>query len=128
MVEGKVSESFGKTVEKWLGNEPSNGKRERFEFLISELQLNQDEGLNIRYQLLHRRVSAMLEAKKINAPNALMLVHSFSESYVGFEDYLEFARLLGLQVEKEEIVGPVLLNGINVYFGWVTGELEFLKK
>jgi hypothetical protein len=126
MVEGKVSESFGKTVVKWLGNDPSNGKLERLEFLISDLQLNQDEVLNIRYQLLHRTVSAMLEAKNINAPNALMLVHSFSDSYLGFEDYLEFARLLGLQADKEVIVGPVLLNGINVYFGWVTRDLEFL--
>jgi len=128
MVEGKVSESFDKTVEKWLGNEPSNGKRERLAFLTNELQLNENEVLDIRYQLLHRTVSAILEAKKINASNALMLVHSFSESYVGFEDYLAFVRLLGIHAEKEEIIGPVFLNEINVYFGWVTGDLKFLKK
>jgi hypothetical protein len=31
-----------------------------------------------QYQLLHRTVSAILEARKLNARNALMLIHSFS--------------------------------------------------
>ena len=128
MVEGKVSESFDRTVEEWLGNGPSKGKIERLAFLTKQLQLNENEVTNIRYQLLHRTVSAMLEAKKLNARNALMLVHSFSENYKGFDDYLTFVRLLGLHAGKEEIVGPVSLNGINVFFGWVTGDRKLLEK
>ncbi|MBB6451601.1 hypothetical protein HNQ94_000022 [Salirhabdus euzebyi] len=128
MVEGKVSESFDKTVEDWLGKAPSDGKRERLAFLTNELQLKSNNVSNIRYQLLHRTVSSVLEAKKLNIPNALMLVHSFSESYEGFDDYYAFAKLLGLHASKEDIIGPVYLNGINVYLGWVTGDRKFLLK
>ncbi|MBB6451582.1 hypothetical protein HNQ94_000003 [Salirhabdus euzebyi] len=128
MVEGKVSESFDKTVVEWLGNDPSLGKRERLTFLTKDLQLTEKEVSDIRYQLLHRTVSAMLEAKKLNAPNALMLVHSFGENYEGFDDYHAFVKLFGLHASKEEIMGPVFLNGIHVYFGWVTGNPKFLIK
>lgn len=83
---------------------------------------------HIRYQLLHRTVSAIIEAKKFNAKNALVLVHSFSQSYEHFEDYNQFLALYGLSGEKDLLIGPVNINGIDLYFGWVKGEPEYLKK
>lgn len=107
MVEGKVSEPFGKTVEAWLGSDDSEGKRERLTYLLKELDLKEKDILNKRYQLLHKTASAMMEAKKVNVKNALMLVHSFSESDDLLGDYKEFVRLFHLQPERNSITGPV---------------------
>jgi hypothetical protein len=122
MVEGKVSEPFGETIKSWLGDNPSEGKRERLDYLLNLLGLNKKSVRNIRYQLLHRAASALIEASNVNAKNTLMLVHSFSETGKWFEDYAEFVKLFHLSPKRDEIVGPVSFNGINQYFGWVTGE------
>lgn len=120
MVEGKVSEPFGETVEYWLGANPSEGKRKRLEYLLNLLGLDEGSVKNIRYQLLHRAASALLEARKVNANNSLILVHSFSKTVKWFEDYAEFVKLFRLSPIQDGIVGPIQFNSVNLYFGWVT--------
>lgn len=120
MVEGKVSESFGETVERWLGEYPSDGKRKRLKYLLSLLGLHEDYVKKIRYQLLHRTASAIIEAKKVNAKNTLVLVHSFSEEAKWFEDYASLIKLFKLSPAQNDVVGPIQLDGINLYFSWVT--------
>jgi len=57
-VEGKVSETFGPTVGEWfLKHMP--GKEKRLKFLCGELGLAFPPPEGIRYQLLHRTVSAI---------------------------------------------------------------------
>ncbi|GAB4582074.1 MAG: hypothetical protein Fur0022_48270 [Anaerolineales bacterium] len=51
--------------------------------------------LNIRYQLLHRTASAIIEAKQLNARYAMMIVHSFSTEHKWFSDYQDFLDLFG---------------------------------
>jgi len=128
-VEGKVAEDFGQPIANWkkLKDEKTN-KEERLDFLLQQLNLKGKLIDRIRYQLLHRTGSAMIEAKKFNAKNALVLVHSFSQSYEHFEDYNQFLGLFGLIGQKDSLTGPVNINGINLYFGWVKGEPEYLKK
>lgn len=66
MIEAKVDESFDKTIAEWLKN-ASPGKKERYSYLCSKLGVTlslQDE-MKIRYQLLHRTVSAIIEARKL---------------------------------------------------------------
>ena len=131
-VEGKVAESFDKPVSKWLDDRVngSTGKDERLLFLLRKLQLTTEEVPNIRYQLLHRTASALIEAKKFNAENALMLVHSFSKSdewIEGFEDYRNFLALYGLKdVQPDSILFAKTIDGINLYFGYVKGEKKYL--
>jgi len=122
MVEGKVSEPFGNTVKSWLGDNPSNGKRKRLIYLLNVLGLHAESVQNKRYQLIHRVASALIEAENVNAKNALVLVHSFSETGKWFEDYAEFVALFNLSPKKDSVVGPVQINGVNLYFSWVTGE------
>ena len=96
-VEGKKSESFDQYVSGWLGNNPSDGKQKRLRCLAKHLGVESNDLGKIRYQLLHRTASAIIEAERFGAPIAVMLVHSFSSSCEGFEDYHAFAKLLGAE-------------------------------
>ena len=57
---------------------------------------------NIRYQLLHRTASSLIEAKKYNAKFALTIVQNFHIEQPHFDDYRNFAQLLGLKKENAE--------------------------
>lgn len=118
MVEGKKSEPFDKTVVEWK-SEYGKGKDTRLKFLCRELQLELGQVDHIRYQLLHRTASAIIEAKKINAENALMLVHSFSPTNEWFDDYCRFLELFGVQGEVDSIVFAKNIDGIDLFFAWV---------
>lgn len=129
MIEGKVSEPFDKPVSSWISNSGGNsGKQDRLDFLLNKLNLNQARVQQIRYQLLHRTVSAIIEAQRIGAKNALMLVHSFSQTSKWFNDFARFVRLFGLIAEENTIVGPYQTDGINIYFGWTKGDKYYLTK
>lgn len=119
MVEGKGSEGFGKLVSEWYVD-PSPGKKERLNYLCDWLGLEQNEILDIRYQLLHRTVSALIEADKFNATNALMLVHSFSRDKEGFDDYSKFVSVFGIGTEINKIHTVGEKSGIALFFGWAS--------
>lgn len=126
-VEGKVSESFGETIRDWLKDE-SKGKKTRLKFLSELLQLNQDNLHEIRYQLLHRTASALIEAKRFNASTALMLVHSFSQTHEQFDDYSNFASLFGITAQLNTIHLAKQIDDVNLYLAWIVGEKECLTK
>jgi hypothetical protein len=109
-VEGKVAEPFGPLVREWIAPTPSfvegepdvapsEGKRERLAFLSSSLGLAADDVADARYQLVHRSVSALIEARRFAARHAVMLVHSFSERDDSF---------------------------VPLYLGWATGDRTYL--
>ncbi len=119
MVEGKVSEPFGPTVDEWK-QDKSKGKDIRLAYLLKELGLEESTQIdNIRYQLLHRTVSAIIEARKFTAGNALMLVHSFSQDNKWFDDYARFVGLFGVSAKPDSIVFVKNMGGIDLYCGWV---------
>ena len=118
MVEGKVRESFGEIVSEWKSDR-SKGKQTRLSYLCDLLRLDKEQVDHIRYQLLHRTASALMEAKRFNAQNALMLVHSFSQENDGFQDYCQFLSLFKLKGKMNAIERPINIGGIRLYFGWV---------
>ena len=118
-VEGKVDESFDKTVKEWRKNE-SKGKKTRLDYLTKLLQISQDNLEDIRYQLLHRTASAVIEAKRFNASTALMLVHSFSKTHKWFDDYANFASLFGITARLNTIHhAKQRIDDVDLYLGWV---------
>ena len=119
-VEGKVSEPFGPLVSEWFQN-PSEGKKKRLAYLCKILELNSDHVNPIRYQLLHRTASAIIEAERFNASSALMLVHSFSPTNEWYDDFEKFAGLYDTQTELDKILSLGRVNGIKLYIGWVKG-------
>jgi hypothetical protein len=121
-VEGKVEEAFGdSTIEEWR-NEASQGKQERITHLLRVLELPDDESiLRLRYQLFHRTASALIEAERLNAPVAVMLVHSFSPIRRWRDDYEAFASAFGADAGSGDgLVRCAERFGRELYLGWVT--------
>lgn len=122
-VEGKVHESFGSTVGKWRKDE-SDGKKKRLESIRKTLGLPKPIPDEIRYQLLHRTASAVIEAKNFHAGCAAMFVHSFAykqprEDSELFADFLSFLELFNISLEdKKPYTGAE--NGKPLYFAWVS--------
>lgn len=117
-IEGKVKESFGPTLAEWLVD-ASPGKQERLAFLTGTLGLPSALPGTVRYQLLHRVASAIIEAKRFHANVALCLVQSFSPTNEGLADFQAFVALFGKQVQPGEIVALGQHEGIPFYASWV---------
>lgn len=117
-IEGKVAEPFGSTVGEWLQDASSN-KKERLRFLSETLGLPADLALTLRYQLLHRMASAIIEAKRFRADTAIMLVHSFSPDNIGLADFQAFAALFDATCNPGEVVRLRAGTSPTVWAGWV---------
>ncbi len=117
VVEGKVSETFGPLLSEWLVN-ASEGKRARLAFLMELLGLPEPVPDGIRYQLLHRMASAILEARRFRANVAVCILHSFSPTNEHFDDFAAFCRLFGKSVQPGEIVKISQRDGILCYVMW----------
>ena len=125
-VEGKVAEPFGPTMEEW-SQETSPGKVERLSFLLKLLSLDERVPGDLRYQLLHRTASAMLEAERFCAPHAVLLVHSFSQDSDWFDDYAAFVSLMGGEAKINGVTDVGRRGGKTLRLAWVTGDARFLE-
>jgi hypothetical protein len=117
VVEGKSNESFGPLVSEWK-KEMSSGKEERLAYLMDMLKLNKKKIDDLRYQLLHRTASVIIESKRFNTKYALVLVHAFNDNPDSFSDYCKFLEIYGLKGELNTIVGPALFKNERVFFSW----------
>jgi len=128
-VEGKVDERFGETVGQ-KSKERGNGVQTRIAYLCERLGLKTVCHDNIRYQLLHRTVSALDIARDFYAESAVMIVHSFSDGQQRneqkwFNDFARFARLFGKTVEAGKLAYVGKRDGVNLYLGWATGDQRY---
>ena len=126
MVEGKVNESFGPTLHRWIG-EGSPGRQERLRFLMRLLGLRSQPQGAIRYQLLHRAASAIITGEQYRAAAAVLVVHSFSEALVGWPDYQAFARLFGVDAVQGTVQRLGGRSRIPLFGVWVVGDQSFLE-
>jgi len=118
MVEGKAKETFGPLVSEWR-KERSESGLERLDFLAKELELPFRDIDNLRYQLLHRTVSVLLEGRRIGAEQGMMLVHAFADNADSFDDYSRFLAHFGVEAEKDSVQGPIVLGNFHLQFAWI---------
>ena len=117
-VEGKAGEPFASTLEDWL-KEASDGKRERLDFLCRTLQIPPNPAPDLRYQLFHRTASAILEAQRVRAPLAVMMIQSFREDQQSWLDYAAFASLLGAAAVRGGVAKARRSGDEQLFLGWV---------
>jgi len=124
-VEGKVYEPFGPTVGKWRKGE-SDGKVERLKFICQTLGLNYPPDDEIRYQLLHRSASAVIEAERFHADCAAMIVHSFAHKQAPpegselLEDFDKFLSQFGIDQTDTTTKCKTVTPRLSLYFAWVS--------
>jgi hypothetical protein len=112
-IEGKAQETFGPLVTEGRRNEA------RLAGLCSLLTLSPADVQDIRYQLLHRTVATLLEARRYGARDALMLVHSFDAKDASLADYRAFADRLGLAgAGPGQVTSSKVLDGIRLRLAW----------
>lgn len=121
-VEAKAEESFGPTIEEWK-KDASSGKSVRMDSLIELLKPSTPFPDTIRYQLLHRTASAIMEAQRIRAAHAIMLVQSFRNPSSGAADFGTFGKHLGAELTGKGIVRVVHHTAPTLWLGWVTSPL-----
>ncbi len=126
-VEGKVDEPFDKTIHEWFA-EDTPGKSSRFRFLLEKLGRDIPRNSGVRYQLIHRTVSAIVEAERFRAEHAMLLVHSFSRMHAWFGDFEAFLELWGIRAEPNTVHSTRLPSGLGLHFAWVKGEEQFLGR
>jgi hypothetical protein len=131
-VEGKAQETFGLPVRSWLRGdalefrtsvEPTPTRTRRFEFLCERLGLGVDHECQLRYQLLHRTVSALLEGELHAAAAVVIVVHAFGPQSAGnWTDYQLFLEALGAPTPAPGVVaGPLRLGSgrkTDTFFLW----------
>ena len=120
-VEGKVRETFGEVIDKWLHRDENDANRRvRLEGLCGILELEVDDVLGLRYQLLHRTAAALIEAERFSASTAVILVHSFSPEREWFDDYAAFGKAMGVSIEPGQLVDVGMRSGRRLLLGWLT--------
>jgi hypothetical protein len=127
-IEGKVNEPFGQLLGDWKAN-ASAGKRQRLAFLCDRLGLDEQQlPPELHYQLLHRTVSALIEADRYNTDIAAMIVHSFSPQRRWFDAFARFVSLFGCTAEpgKLILVRPDIPRPL--YVGWACGDPRFFSE
>ncbi len=126
-VEGKAREDFDVTVDEWKQRTSEKGINERFSFLLQTIGLtNQKVNGTIRYQLLHRLASSIIEAKRFHAKNAIMVVQSFAEddSENHYPDFEALIKCFGQLPKKEKLIFLKTIDNIKLYAAWVYSPIK----
>src|SRR4029079_19110305 len=111
----------------WL-IEASPGKEERLEFLLQSLGLKQRPNTDLRYQLLHRAASAIVEGLRYRAAAALFIVHSFSPTRTGWSDYTAFLNLFGVSATLDQVQRLSSESRLPLFSAWICGNPAFLSR
>jgi hypothetical protein len=128
-VEGKVSEPFGPTIGEWLGPDSPelvSNKQCRLRGLCEIVGLS-TAAPELRYQLLHRTASAVLEARRFLADHAVMLVHSFNQHDLWYDDFERFVVALGGRPEKGRLIHIAGRDAPTLYLAWARGDAKYLE-
>ena len=129
IVEAQGEESLGPTVEEWLPPASlQKGKRERLRAFLSLLELEEEAAANCQYPWIHRTVAALLEASRLGASNAMLVIHAFQAPLEVWEAYVHFLACLGLEARRGGITPAVRRGGCQLRFAWVDGNPACMRR
>ncbi len=121
MVEGKAREDFDETLINWKKRTSPQGVKARLADIAIHIGLTAQIPDHIRYQLLHRTASAVIEAGRFHAPYAAMVVQSFvaDDSENHYNDFREFLGLYGKEVTKNRLIELTKVKTCRLFAAWV---------
>lgn len=122
-VEAKSGEPLDRLVGDWLTDATStSGKPARLQFLRECLGLGAMDLSQLRYQLLHRAVSALFMGERFKANTAVLLVHSFGghADDMSKEDYRRFADAMACSAAFDSLVVVGRTTRLPLLIGWLT--------
>ena len=121
MVEAKATEDFDVTLGEWKAKTSEVGGVARLKDIEDTLGLGREIPDEIRYQLLHRTASSVIEAKRFHAPYAVVLIQSFEpdDSRNHYGDFSDFVALYGKQAQKNTLIELAKPQGIRLFAAWV---------
>ena len=121
MVEGKAREDFDVTLGDWKKRTSAKGVKARMADIMDHIGLNKPIPDNIRYQLLHRTASAVIEAKRFHALYAVVLIQSFvnDDAENHFEDFCNFINLFNEKPIKNKLIEISKPYEKQLFAAWV---------
>ncbi|MBX3721321.1 MAG: hypothetical protein KF713_05720 [Turneriella sp.] len=136
-VEAKCNEPFAERIYRWIripdspagkfqhklfGEQQGIVERKfrRLKFLNQVLGTTIDPLSELRYQLLHRTASAIIEARNLRAEAAVVVIQAFTPSVENLFDFSDFCDALGVTgATKNRVLGPYFAPftpSIPIYF------------
>lgn len=125
-VEAKAGERLGETVGEWRSDaSPRSGKPVRLAAIRELLALEEADLDPVRYQLLHRAASALIEAERFGAARALVLVQAFGgeADAKSLADVGGFAGLYGRDFERNRVVHLTDRTPVPLLLAWADSPL-----
>lgn len=122
-VEAKAGEPLDDLVRDWLPRERERSRKpERLSALQRRLGIVGADVGHIRYQLLHRTVSALKEAERFGARWAVLLVQSFNRvaDEGSWTDFVRFGHLMEASVSEGKFASSSRPTAVPLLIGWVT--------
>jgi large subunit ribosomal protein L30 len=117
-VEAKAREKFADKVREWAQDKPN--RLNVVDRYAEAFKVARDDLMGLRYQLLHRTLSAALVASKYGRKSAWMIVHSFAP--LDCEEHLRNRKDFDDYVK---VVGPApVLNDVPVHLAWVDAAIS----
>ncbi|MFH1417980.1 MAG: hypothetical protein ABII12_06815 [Planctomycetota bacterium] len=127
-IEAKAKEPFGnKTLQEWLSASSSESSKtnrlKRWDFIERHLPTVREGAYSeIRYQILHRCASAVIEAGRFNIGLAAFFVQAFATPEESFEEYSKFCKLLRIDARRNGC-GRAQVGEVQLLVGWADCEL-----
>ena len=66
--------------------------------------------------------------KAISREKAVMLVHSFSQAHLWFDEFCDFAKWLNVHAELNKVHHCGQRSGVDLYIGWIVGDARYLTR
>ena len=120
-VEAKAKESFGDAIlHTWREGDGSDASKrnriDRWNYLCLHLP-KADSFDQVRYQMLHRCASAVIEAKRLGFTHAAFVVQAFETPHESFQDYEVFCDALKIPAARGTMA-LTTVDGIRLGIGW----------
>ncbi len=121
MVEGKSREDFDATLGDWKKRTSPQGVRARIANIMDNLGVSRSIPDDIRYQLLHRAASAVIEARRFHAGYAIILIQSFvgNDDENHYDDFCKFVSLFQRTPTKGCLIALSRPHDRQLFAAWV---------